>query len=206
MVKHNEFGSSRKKNYKNSMKNALILHGAGNSPQGNWFSWLKQELEKRKYKVWLPDLPNSDVPNVEGWLNTIFSNKEWQFNNESVIIGHSAGATLILRILERLPEQLKIQKSILVAGIVRLGTKPEYFQYKKSLVEQPFNWEKIKKSCHRFYFVCSDNDPYECGFDQAQIMQKQLGGEIVFRPGEAHFNLEKGPEYKQFPLLLDLIE
>jgi predicted alpha/beta hydrolase family esterase len=187
------------------MKNALILHGAGNNSQGNWFPWLRGELEKRGYKVWTPDLPNSDEPNKEDWLKTIFSNSEWQFNEDSVIIGHSAGATLILRILEQLPEEEKVEKAILVAGVVELGTKPEFFQYKKSLVERPFDWEKIKKSAKEFCFVCSDNDPYQCGADQGKIMQRHLGGELIVKTGEGHFNLEKGEEYKQFPLILDLL-
>jgi predicted alpha/beta hydrolase family esterase len=157
------------------MKNALILHSAGNNSQGNWFSWLKEALEKKVYKVWSPDLPNSDEPKQEDWLKTIFSNKDWQLNEDSVIVGHSAGATLILRILEGLPEGKQINKAILVAGVVELGTKPEFFQYKRSLVEKPFNWEKIKKSAKEFYFVCSDNDPYECGADQGKIMQKHFG-------------------------------
>jgi len=188
------------------MKNALILHGAGNNSQGNWFPWLKSELEKKGYKVWSPDLPNSDEPNQKDWLNTIFSNKEWQFNDESVIVGHSAGSTLILRILEKLPDGTKINKAILVAGVIELGTKPEFFQYKRSLVENPFDWEKIKNSAKEFYFICSDNDPYQCGEDQGKIMQEHLGGELIVKPGEAHFNLEKGEQYRQFPLILELLE
>lgn len=187
------------------MKNALILHGAGNNSQGNWFPWLKGEFEKKGYKVWSPDLPNSDEPNQGDWLKTIFSNKDWQFNGDSVIVGHSSGATLILRILERLPEGKQIGKAILVAGVVELGTKPEFFQYKRSLVEKPFNWEKIKKSSREYYFICSDNDPYQCGADQGEIMQKHLGGKLIVKPGEAHFNLEKGEQYNQFPFILELL-
>jgi len=188
------------------MKNALILHGAGNNSQGNWFPWLKQGLEKLGYKVWAPDLPKSDAPNLKDWLDTIFSNKEWQFNEESIIVGHSAGATLILRILERLSDNIKIRKAILVAGPVELGTKPEFFIYKRDLVTSPFNWEGIKKSAKDFYFIHSDNDPYQCGKEQGEIMRQNLGGELIVKEGEGHFNLEKGPGYKKFPLLLELIK
>lgn len=179
------------------MENVLILHGAGNDSKGNWFPWLRKELEKKGYKVWSPNLPNSDEPKLEDWLNTIFSNKEWEFNKESVIVGHSAGATLILRILEKLSDGKKIGKAILVAGVVELGTKPEFFQYKRSLVEKPFDWKKIKRSSQEFYFINSDNDPYECGVSQGKIMQKNLGGKLI---------LKKGEGYKKFPMLLKLLK
>lgn len=188
------------------MKNALILHGAGNKSKGNWFPWLKAELEKRDYKVWAPDLPNSDYPELNDWLETIFSNTNWNFDKESVIIGHSAGATLILRILEQLPEDIKVNKAILVAGTVELGTKPEYFQYKRDLTKLPFDWIRIKNACKNFIFIHSDNDKYECDIKQGKIMQQNLGGELIIKPKEGHFNLEQGQEYKQFPLILELLE
>ena len=187
------------------MKKALILHGAGNNSSGNWFPWLKQELEKRGYRAWSPDLPDSDQPNLNNWLATVLGNKDWSFGEESVIIGHSAGATLILRILEQLPAGIKINRAVLVAGTVELGTKPEYFQYKEDLTKLPFNWTKIKNSCRHFYFIHSDNDKYECGTEQGRIMQQNLGGELIVKPGEGHFNLEQGLEYRQFPLIPELL-
>lgn len=188
------------------MKNALILHGAGNNSQGNWFPWLKAELEEKGYKVWVPDLPNAAVPMQKDWLETVFSNKEWKFTNESIIIGHSAGSTLILRILERLPEDTKIHKAILVAGPVQVGTIPEHAPYKKDLTKDPFNWEKIKQSADKFFFINSDNDPYECGQEQGKIMQEHLGGELIIKQGQGHFNLEVDPPYNTFPFLLTLID
>ncbi len=188
------------------MKNALILHGAGNNSQGNWFPWLKSELEKKGYTVWSPNLPNSDVPIQKDWLDTISSNKNWEFNNDSIIIGHSAGATLILRILERLPEGVKINKAILVAGPIDKGKLPEFFQYKEGLTREPFNWGKIKKSSKNFYFIASDNDPYDCGKRHAKVMHGKLGGKLIVKQGEGHFNLEKSPSYKEFPLLLTFVD
>lgn len=188
------------------MKNALILHGAGNNSQGNWFPWLKTELVNRGYRVWVPDLPHSDVPRKKVWLGTIFSDRDWKFDESSIIIGHSAGATLILRILEQLPEDVHINKAILVAGPVQLGTKQEYFPYKRDLTKDQFDWKKIKASAKHFYFVHSDNDKYECGVDQGKILQKHLGGVLVFRPGEGHFNLEQGKHYQRLPFLLEFIE
>lgn len=186
------------------MKNALILHGAGNNSQGNWFPWLRGELEKNNRKVWSPDLPNPNTPD-DNWIKTIFANKEWIFNDESSIVGHSAGATLILRILEKLPEKERIDKAVLVAGPIDLGSKPEYFSYKRGLVSDPFNWEKIKRSANNFYFIYSDNDPYDCGDHHGKKLKELLGGKLLIKRGEGHFNLEKSPNYRQFPLILELL-
>ncbi len=188
------------------MKNALILHGADSNPQNNWFSWLKEELKRKDYNVWVPVLPNSETPILKDWLETIFSNPEWEFNEDSIIIGHSAGATLIPRILERIPLGVKIDKAIMVAPYANRGTKSEYFHYKNGLLEKPFHWGKIKNASKHFYFIASNNDPYQCGTDQAKIFQEHLGGELIIKLGQGHFNLERSPEYKEFPLLLKLID
>lgn len=186
------------------MKNALILHGAGNTSQGNWFPWLKGELEKKGYIVWSPDMPNADVPDQQKWLETIFSNKDWVFDAESIIIGHSAGATLTLRILEQLPPNVKIKQAITVATFLDKGSIPDYFPYKESLVSKQFEWGKIKSSCEKLTFVASDNDQYDCGERHAKVLHEHLGGELIIQTGQGHFNLETG--YKEFPLLLKLID
>ncbi|MCL5784784.1 MAG: alpha/beta fold hydrolase [Patescibacteria group bacterium] len=155
------------------MKNILILHGAGNNSSGNWFPWLKWVLAEKGYQVWSPDLPNSETPILEDWLDTVFANKDWDFNQESVIVGHSSGATLILRILEKLPPGKRIDKAILVAGFADKGSIPELSKYKADLLKIPFNWNKIKDSCQNFFFFASDNDPYDCGIRQSKIMQEK---------------------------------
>lgn len=187
------------------MKNALILHGADSHPDNNWFPWLKGELENKGYTVWIPALPHAQTPSLEDWLDVIFSNNEWDWNEETIIIGHSAGATLALRILEKLPLGIKINKAILVATFITKGTKPEYFHYKEGLLEKPFHWSKIHTTCKNFTFIASNNDKYQAGADQAKLLQQHLGGQFLLKPGQGHFNLEVNPTYKEFPLLLQII-
>lgn len=187
------------------MRNALILHGAGNNSLGNWIPWLRVELEKNGYKVWSPDLPDAEKPEGKKWLEVIYSNENWEFNEDSLVIGHSAGATFILSLLEELDEGIRVKKAVLVAGFADRGSKSEYFQYKEGLLKDGFNWEKIKRSCGKFVFVHSDNDPYQCGRENGEIFQKHLGGKLVVILGGGHFNLETSLKFKQFPELLRLI-
>lgn len=185
------------------MKNVVILHGAGNNSRGNWFPWLNTTLLAQNYKIWLPDLPHADRPNTTEWTDFVFKNKPFDFGENTVFVGHSAGGTLALRLLEKVPQV--VQKTVLVATCVERGTKPEFFKYKDGMLTTPFDWKKIKDSCKEFVFIHSDNDPYQCGSDQGMILQRQLGGQLIIKTGEGHFNLEKGKQYRQFPELLQYL-
>lgn len=156
--------------------------------------------------MWVPDLPDSAHPDILRWTDFIFSNTKWQFNNQSVIIGHSAGATLVLGLLQYLPPHTMINKAVLVAGFVQLGQLPEVNQIKKGLLKIPPDWEKIKQSAKHFYFIHSENDRYECGIKQGKIMQEKLGGKLIVLPQEDHFNLESNPKYKRFPFIVNLLK
>lgn len=68
------------------------------------------------------------------------------------LLSGTAGATLILRILERI--ESKIDKAIFVSPIDK-GQYPEFFHYKESVTKNPYEWQKIKGSCNNFYFLAS---------------------------------------------------
>ena len=93
------------------MKNAVILSGSGSTPQSFWHPWVKAELEKRGYEVWLPELPGNDKPDINKTLPFIL--KGGRFTAETIIIAHSAGCPLALSVLENI--NVKIKQVILVA-------------------------------------------------------------------------------------------
>ncbi len=179
------------------MKNAIILHGTGDSPEKYWFPWLKKELEARGYEVWLPALPNPEYPNLADWLPFIL--EHGKFTDETVIIGHSAGAQIILSVLENLPG--KIRKAILVSGYAKALRK--YPEHKKDSGE--YGWDEIKGKADEFIFINSDNDPWGCDNEQGKIMQERLGGRLIVRHDGHMGSTTYNQPYKEFPLLLKLI-
>lgn len=185
------------------MKNALILHGTLGSPEVNWFLWLKEELEKKNYKVWLPKLPGSDVPNLNKYNEFIFSNKDWDFNSESIIVGHSSGAVAILALLDELSEDVIVDKCILVSYVEKDSIGGNW-EPNKELFDYDFDFDKIKTKSKEFVVIHSDNDPYSPDSGAKNLADK-LGGKLIIKEGQGHFNLEVGQQYKEFPLLLDFL-
>jgi len=182
------------------MKNALILHGTNANSKSNWFPWLKEELEKKGWKVWVPDLPQSNKPSIKRYNAFIFSNKGWKFNDNSLLIGHSSGAVAILGILQHLPKNIVVDTCILVGSFKDdLG-----WETLKGLFEVDFDFARIKRHSKRFVFIHSDDDPY-CPLEHAKYLSEKLEGELIILNNQGHFNLEKGPEYKKFPFLLEIL-
>lgn len=124
------------------MKNALILHGTNGSPEANWFDWLKAELEKLSYKVWVPQLPGADKPSVKRYNKFLLEENSWDFNEESIIIGHSSGSVEILGLLQALPEGVEVDTCYLIGSFSHvLADEPDWGQL-KGLFEKPFDFKK----------------------------------------------------------------
>jgi uncharacterized protein len=188
--------------YNPCMKNALILHGTNNNSQNNWFQWLKGELEQLGYFVWVPDLPGANKPNITRYNEFLFSNTDFTFNEETIIIGHSSGAVEILGLLQALPPDVHVH-SVYLIGAFKDNLGEDYLS---DLFEEPFDFALIKSKSNKFVFFHSDNDPY-CPFEHAEYLVKQVDGELVFMRGEAHFSISTaGEKYKQFPELLEKIK
>lgn len=179
------------------MKNALILHGTDATSQDNWFPWLQKKLQESGWKVWVPDLPQAEKPNLQRYNDFIFSS-DWVFDKDSILIGHSSGAVAILGLLQKLPKDTVVDTAVLVGSFKDdLG-----WDSLGELFEESFDFEKIKQQAKRFIFIHSDNDPF-CPLEHAQYLSKKLGGELMIEKGAQHFSIGKGgPEYTKADFVL----
>jgi uncharacterized protein len=185
------------------MKNAIILQGAGETQESYWLPYVKKELEKRSYKVWLPQLPEIDNPKLGMILPFILKNGE--FNSETIMIGHSAGAPFILSVLEKIVN--KIKKAIMVSGLSEPSTDDDAItEWQKGFLQDTYDWETIRTHCEEFVFINAVNDPWGCNDKQGKKLFDKLGGTLILN-NEGHMGSDKFHQpYKTFPLLVSLVE
>lgn len=180
------------------MKNAIILHRAGDTPNSFWIPSIKSFLEKNGYSVWAPQLPETEKPDLKKQLPFVL--KDGIFTKNTILIGHSAAGPFVLSILESI--QTTIHKAIIVSGYI--------FQSKKqpTLILRPkYDREKIKKHVQDLIFINSDNDPWGCNDEQGLKMWREFGGTLILRENEGHCGSETfNQPYTSFPLLEKLLE
>lgn len=145
----------------------LILHGWEDDSKKGFIPELVKTLTDKGYSSIAVDLPNTDTPKFEEWLD--FTNDEIKkINDENLnIVGHSMGGLLALK----LAEKYKLNRLVLVAP---LGSKPskEYFDsiekdltkeeleiYKK-YQDRDINIKKIKENVKKVVFVFGKKDPW----------------------------------------------
>lgn len=184
------------------MKNVLILHGKGATPDDNWFPWLKTELEDRGYKVWVPQLPNADQPDEKAY-NEMLLGSDFEFE-DAVLIGHSAGAVAALKLLPHLPDTVRVKRTILVGGFTdKLAQDPEWADL-KGLFHRPFDFDGITSHCPEFIIFHSEDDPL-CPIEQAEYLHEKLPGEFVRFTNRGHFSNGHNPEATKLPELLNYV-
>ena len=181
------------------MKNAIILHGTGCTPESFWYPSIKEFLEKLGYSVWVPALPDTDTPDLKKWLPLVL--EKGIFNEETTLIGHSAGSPLILSVLENI--NITIHKAILVAGYSRMKNKDD----NPLILQKSYNWAKIKSNVKDIIFINSSDDPWGCNDEEGLLLFKNLGGTLIIREGEGHMGSDSFRQpYKTFPLLEKFLE
>jgi predicted alpha/beta hydrolase family esterase len=181
------------------MKNAIIFHGTDCKPDDPiyWYAWLGEQLKEAGYEVELPYYPDINHESIETFLPKVLNNHH--FDEETVLVGHSAGGPLLLSILENI--DAVIPKAILVAGYsMRLPGEE-----KDPVLQEKYDWEKIKTHVKDIYFINSTNDPWGCDDKQGRIMFDHLGGTQIIR-NDGHFGSKSNDQpYSEFPLLERLI-
>lgn len=165
------------------MKRAIIVHCWGGNPDYCWYPWVKSELEKKGFEVTVPAMPDADNPRLEKWLSHLES-VVGEPDDELVMVGHSIGTVAILRYLETLSDDERIDKVILVAGF----TDPIGFKELENFFEKPLDFSAIKRrSKDGFVAIQSDNDQYVS--EQYGVrLRDELGAKLVVKHGAYHMS------------------
>ena len=179
------------------MNNYIILHGSFGSKDGNWFPWLKKELESRNYKVDVPQMPvgvtNQNYYNWEKELNKLL------VNENTTIIAHSIAPVFICKYL--INNKIKVEKLIFVCGFNNyLGIDPDF-----DAVNEPMflnNLGDIKKYCNNIICFYSDNDPY-VKFEVEKDFANLVSNEQHIIKNGGHINAESG--YTEFKEILEVL-
>jgi predicted alpha/beta hydrolase family esterase len=179
------------------MSRVIIFHGTDCKPEDFWYEWLKHHLEAKGHTVELPHYPEMNREPIDTFVQKVTQNH--QIDQQTVLIGHSAGVPLILSILERI--SLPVTRALLVAGFIEElpggGVEP--------ILQTGYDWEVIRRNAKDFVTLNSVNDPWGCNEQQGKKIFEGVGGTFVIR-NDGHFGSSKDPGYKEFPLLLNMVE
>jgi predicted alpha/beta hydrolase family esterase len=174
----------------------LIVHGVENRrPVGHWNRWLADELRARGEQVWYPQLPDTDRPTVDGWLEVIDAELSMIGDGERIVVCHSLGCLAWLHYALR-PSPERVDRVLMVAPPCRSA----------------FDWDAIAPFSPAALdltrlrggvptrLVASDNDPY-CPDLATKVYGEPLGCEVDLVPGDGHLALDDG--YGAWPAVLD---
>lgn len=179
------------------MNNYIILHGSFGSSDGNWFPWLKKELENKNYKVDVPQMPvGVGNQNFDNWSKGL---DQLLVNENTTIIAHSIAPVFVCKYL--INRKIKVKKLIFVCGFNNyLGIDKEY-----DAVNEPMfldNLGDIKNYCDDITCFYSDNDPY-VKFEVEKEFADTITDKQHIIPNGGHINAETG--YTKFEEILKYI-
>lgn len=177
-----------------NQRRAILFHGTGAHPGVVWLPWLSKRLAGRGYAVEAPHYPDLNVEPVASFLPKVLASHT--FDENTVLVGHSGGAALLLALLEHI--DATVDQAVLVAGYC---TQPN--DEAEPVLQEDYDWAAIRSSVRDVYFINSRNDPYGCNDQQGRTMFNQLGGTQIIRD-EGHFG-DIGQAFESFDLLDRLI-
>ncbi len=170
--------------------NFLILHGRNGSPDSHLFPWIKSELENKGFKVQAPLMPNTQEPDDEEQAEFVLKNCKMDEN--TVIVGHSFGGVVALRLLE---QGVRIKKLVLVSTPFSgkfLDNKPRPSVTKAC--KKGFDFKKIKQNAKQIGLLFDTSD-YVVPMSDGESFAKNLNVPLVKARGqEPHFSGLKEPE------------
>ncbi len=128
--------------------------------------------------------PGSPVPSE--WVEEISRHVDANKKDPIYLIGHSLGATAILRYLETTKAK-NIQGAVFVSAPVFKSTKRKV----QAFLKKPFDYEAIRARVPKMVVIHGDNDK-SVSADQGKTLARELGAKLVLIKNGGHLNGSAG--------------
>jgi len=179
----------------------IVLHGAHGGPDTNWFPWLHEALTADGIEVLRPRFPTPQGQSLKAWLDTYDAAVGALPSAPTILVGHSLGAALALRLVES--AAAPFEGLFLAAGFIGALGLPDYDPINQSFFAAPFDWAGIRarkgRACRCW---AGDDEPY-VPLSRSQEIADCLEAPLEIVPGGGHLNRETG--FNAFPQLRDAI-
>ena len=168
------------------MKNYIIMHGTGGSKDGNWFPWLKKEIETRgEYRCELKQFPiGLGIQSYNSWAKEF---DKFNINEDTIIFAHSLAPIFVVKYL--LNNNKKITKLVSVAGFNSNGNVAEINEMNSTFLIDDI--KGFENHCKERVCIYSDNDPY-LSFESQDKFADEIKAEKIIIKGGKHLNAESG--------------
>ncbi|KKS26508.1 MAG: Leucine-tRNA ligase [Parcubacteria group bacterium GW2011_GWA2_42_11] len=166
----------------------LFLHCYGGSSKGDFWPWLKAELEKKGFEAAVPDLPGGETPKLDEQIKFVLDN--YEIDEQTIIATHSLGGVLAMKLLGE--GKIKARKLIMMAPPLNTDLKdnkprPALDKY----CDWQFDFKKIKKNVKEIV-VLADLEDHIVPAEHTNIISRELDAVLVETIAPApHFDCDR---------------
>lgn len=188
------------------MARIIIVHRWQGDPRGDWYPWLKKELEAQGHSVSIPAMPDPNHPNIHTWIAAL-AKATGKVDEKTFFVGHSIGCQTILRYLAHVPNQGVAGGIVLVAPWTKLS--PESFESEEDRtimrpwLEMPIPWDLLRVHAKKVVCFFSDNDPFVYA-EEGKLFKQKLNAEIFIEKNKGHYTADDG--CMRVPSVLEQLE
>lgn len=176
---------------------AFILHGWGGDPTEGWLPWLKSELAKQGWAVQVPQMPDTDKPVLEKWLQTL-RDLVGKPDENTYFVGHSLGCFTFLKFIEELEPGVRVGGGVMVAGFA--GNLKRDIPILQRYYESGLDWDNIKSHGGKYVAIASERDGY-VHVQSLHEFGEKLGAKTIVNNDWQHFSGSEG--IKELPDVLE---
>ena len=171
------------------MNKIYIVHCWDGSKEDGWYPWLDKELSNDKNIVYRFDMPDTENPKINEWVN--FLDEQVDFlDDKTYFIGHSIGCQTIMRYLQT-KDVCNIGGILFVAPWLDLLDyaieDEESYNTAKPWLTEPIDFDKIKKFTNNIHCIFSSDD-YFVSLDQKNKFEELLNANTIIVSGKGHIS------------------